>query len=94
MSAACREGVEFSWGGGGPAHLDGVEEHLGHASSLHVDEVRLEQDLWSLKPLSPQLHHPSIRQLQNHTLLTPSILQVKNFNPLLTVHTLTPSIQV
>ncbi len=44
--------------------LDGVEEKLGHACSLNVDEVRLEEDLWRFKPLAAKLHHSAIGKLE------------------------------
>ena len=43
--------------------LDGVEEQLGHPRPFNVDEVRLEEDLGSLKPLTSQFHHSAIRKL-------------------------------
>ena len=35
--------------------LDGAEHELGHALALLVDEMRLEQSLTGLKPLSSDL---------------------------------------
>lgn len=44
--------------------LDGVEEQLGHAHALHVDQVGLEQRLRGLEPLPPHLDHPAVRELR------------------------------
>ena len=40
--------------------LDGVEEQFGHAHSLYVDEMRLEEDLWCFETLSTKLHHTAV----------------------------------
>lgn len=44
--------------------LDGVEEEFSHSDPLHVDEVRLEQSLGGLEPLSSHLDHTAIWQLE------------------------------
>lgn len=44
--------------------LDGVEEKFSHSDPLHVDEVRLEQSLGGLEPLSSHLDHTAIWQLE------------------------------
>lgn len=44
--------------------LDGVEEQLSHASSFHVDKVRLEKSFWSPKSLSTYIYLPAIGELQ------------------------------
>lgn len=43
--------------------LDGVEEQLGHAHALHVDQVGLEEGLGRLKPLAADLDDPAVREL-------------------------------
>lgn len=48
--------------------LDGVEEQLGHAHSLHVDEVRLEQSLGGFEALAADLNDASVRELWTPTL--------------------------
>lgn len=51
------------WPGIDVGSLDGVEEELGHAHALHVDEVRLEQSLRGLEALSSHLDHTAVWQL-------------------------------
>lgn len=46
------------------SRLDGVEEQLGHAHALHVDEVRLEEGLGRLEALAAHLDHTAVWQLQ------------------------------
>ena len=42
------------------AALDGVEQQLGNALALHIDEVGLEKSLWGLKPLPTNLSNNQI----------------------------------
>lgn len=53
----------LDWPGVDVGCLNGVEEELGHAHALHVDEVRLKQGLRGLKALSSHLDHTAIWQL-------------------------------
>ena len=47
-------------------HVDGVEEQLGDAGALDVDEVRLEQGLGRAEPLAAHANHLAVRQLQRN----------------------------
>lgn len=43
--------------------LNGVEQELGHSHTIHVDQVRLEESLWSTKALTSDLYSTTIRKL-------------------------------
>ena len=53
--------------------LDGVEQQLGHAHTVHVDEMRLEQCLRGSEPLPSHLDHTAVWQLEIYT----QVMQVR-----------------
>lgn len=55
MSVQLRTNVDL-------AALDGVEEQLGDALTLHVDQVRLEEHFGRLETFAAQLDHATVRQ--------------------------------
>ena len=48
----------------GSLYLNGVKQQLGHARSLDVDEMRLEESLGRLEALASHLDHAPVWQLK------------------------------
>jgi hypothetical protein len=68
-AGGCEEGGEGTEGEG--LYLDALKEHLRHAGAFHVNQVGLEEGLWSPKAFpahltnadeDPLLRHPCLSQ--------------------------------